>query len=70
LTPPLAAYGGARHDAMVIMPPGPGIIAVKNRYVKSPFPAWTAVEITRLIPDKGITEIKIVAKLPAKPRPL
>jgi len=48
----------------------PAIIAVKNRYVKSPFPAWTAIEVSRLIPDKGITEIKLVAKLPAKPRPL
>jgi len=44
----------------------PAIVAVKNRYVKPPFPAWTAIGITRLIPDRGITEIKIVAKLPAK----
>jgi enamine deaminase RidA (YjgF/YER057c/UK114 family) len=48
----------------------PAIIAVKNRYVKSPFPAWTAVEVTRLIPDKGITEIKLVARLPVRPRHL
>lgn len=44
----------------------PAIVAVKNRHVKPPFPAWTAVGVTRLIPDRGITEIKIVAKLPAK----
>lgn len=44
----------------------PAIVAVKNRYVRAPFPAWTAIGITRLIPDRGITEIKIVAKLPAK----
>ncbi len=44
----------------------PAIVAVKNRYVKAPFPAWTAIEVSRLIPDRGITEIKIVAKMPKK----
>lgn len=44
----------------------PAIIAVKNRYVRAPFPAWTAIQVVRLIPDNGITEIKIVAKLPAR----
>ena len=43
----------------------PVMIAVKNRYVRSPFPAWTAIGVSRLIPDRGITEIKIVAKVPA-----
>jgi len=43
----------------------PAMIAVKNRYVRAPFPAWTAIGVSRLIPDKGITEIKIVAKLPS-----
>lgn len=42
----------------------PAIVAVKNKYVRAPFPAWTAIQVVRLIPDKGITEIKIVAKLP------
>lgn len=47
----------------------PAIVAVKNRYVKAPFPAWTAIQVVRLIPPNGITEIKIVAKLPAtRPR--
>jgi enamine deaminase RidA (YjgF/YER057c/UK114 family) len=41
----------------------PAIVAVKNKYVRAPFPAWTAVQIVRLIPDNGITEIKLVAKL-------
>lgn len=40
----------------------PAIIAVKNNYVKAPFPAWTAIQVSRLIPSNGITEIKIVAK--------
>lgn len=48
----------------------PAIIAVKNRFVKAPFPAWTAIQVVRLIPDNGITEIKIVAKLPPKPSKL
>ena len=42
----------------------PAIVAVKKKYVRDPPPAWTAVEVARLIPDRGITEIKIVAKLP------
>jgi enamine deaminase RidA (YjgF/YER057c/UK114 family) len=42
----------------------PAIVAVKNQYVKRPAPAWTAIQVVRLIPDNGITEIKIVAKLP------
>lgn len=44
----------------------PAIVAVKNRYVKAPFPAWTAIQVSRLIPPNGITEIKIVATVPKK----
>lgn len=44
----------------------PVITAVKNKYVRAPFPAWTAVQVVRLIPERGITEIKLVAKLPSK----
>lgn len=46
----------------------PAIVAVKNKYVVGPPPAWTAIEVARLIPNTGITEIKIVAKLPPKKR--
>ena len=46
----------------------PAIVAVKNRYVRKPPPAWTAIGVSRLIPNSGITEIKIVAKLPRRPR--
>ena len=42
----------------------PAMVAVKKSYVKPPFPAWTAIQVSRLIPTNGITEIKIVAKLP------
>jgi hypothetical protein len=40
----------------------PAIVAVHRRHVVAPFPAWTAIDVDRLIPDRGITEIKIVAK--------
>jgi enamine deaminase RidA (YjgF/YER057c/UK114 family) len=43
----------------------PAIVAVHRRYVRAPFPAWTAIDVDRLIPDRGITEIKIVARRPA-----
>ncbi|HEX6377310.1 MAG TPA: Rid family hydrolase [Allosphingosinicella sp.] len=43
----------------------PAIVAVHKRYVKAPYPAWTAIDVDRLIPERGITEIKIVAKRPA-----
>jgi hypothetical protein len=39
------------------------IVAVKNRYIKPPFSAWTAIQVARLIPTIGITETKIVAKV-------
>jgi len=46
----------------------PAIVAVKNKYLAAPPPAWTAIEVARLIPNTGITEIKIVAKLPRSRR--
>jgi enamine deaminase RidA (YjgF/YER057c/UK114 family) len=42
----------------------PAIIKVKHRYIRAPYPAWTAIGVSRLIPDNGITEIKLVAKVP------
>jgi enamine deaminase RidA (YjgF/YER057c/UK114 family) len=44
----------------------PAIVAVKNRYLQAPPPAWTAIQVVRLIPDAGITEIKITAKVPKR----
>ena len=35
---------------------------VKHRYVREPFPAWTAIDIDRLVPDRGLVEIKLVAR--------
>ncbi len=40
----------------------PAIVAVKNKYVRKPPPAWTAIQAARLIPNTGLTEIKLVAK--------
>jgi enamine deaminase RidA (YjgF/YER057c/UK114 family) len=42
----------------------PAIVAVKKKYIVGPPPAWTAIGVSRLIPNTGITEIKMVAKLP------
>ena len=41
------------------------MVAVHRRHVAAPFPAWTAVDVDRLIPDRGVTEIKIIAHRPA-----
>lgn len=39
-----------------------GFRRVKDRYIRGPFPAWTAIDIDRLVPDDGLVEIKIVAR--------
>lgn len=38
----------------------------KNRYVKAPFPAWTAIDVDRLFAPEGLVEIKIVARVTPK----
>jgi len=40
----------------------PAFLSVKSRYVRAPFPAWTAVGVTRLVVPNGITEMKLVAR--------
>ena len=35
---------------------------VKHRYIRGPFPAWAAIDIDRLVPDRGLVEIKLVAR--------
>ena len=37
---------------------------VKDRYQSEPYPAWTAIDIDRLFPDRGVTEIKVTAYKP------
>ena len=39
------------------------LAAVHKRYVKAPYPAWTAIGVSKIL-GNGITEIKIVAKRP------
>lgn len=41
------------------------VSAVQKRHMGGHIPAWTAIDVDRLIPDNGITEIKIVARRPA-----
>lgn len=45
------------------------IAAVKARYMAAPHPAWTAIGVSRLLPDTGITEIRLVARKPGPPPP-
>ena len=46
-----------------------GFRNVKERYIREPFPAWTAIDIDRLVPDGGLVEIKVVARrMPTAPR--
>ena len=35
---------------------------VRKRYVKAPYPTWTAIDIDRLIPEGGLVEIKVIAQ--------
>ena len=39
-----------------------GFRKVKDRYIRAPFPAWTAIDVDRLVPDNGLVEIKLVAR--------
>ncbi|HEX9932814.1 MAG TPA: Rid family hydrolase [Allosphingosinicella sp.] len=42
--------------------------AVHRRHVRAPYPAWTAIDVDRLLPERGLTEIKIVARRPERAR--
>lgn len=37
-------------------------VKVKARYVTAPYPAWTAIDVDRLVPDNGLVEIRVIAK--------
>ena len=39
------------------------MVSVHKRYVKAPYPAWTAIGVSKIL-GGGITEIKITAKQP------
>lgn len=40
------------------------LVTVKNRYIKAPFPAWTAVGVTELYEPTAVTEIKLTVGKP------
>jgi hypothetical protein len=37
-------------------------MSTKDELMSGPFPAWTAIDIDRLVPDRGLVEIKLVAR--------
>jgi enamine deaminase RidA (YjgF/YER057c/UK114 family) len=37
-------------------------IAVKDEYIKAPYPAWSAIGITELITEGTLAEIRIIAR--------
>lgn len=37
---------------------------VKDRHVSAPYPAWTAIDVDRLLPDNGLVEIRVIAYAP------
>lgn len=38
-------------------------VEVKNRYIKAPFPAWTALGVSSLYEPEALVEIKITARV-------
>ncbi|MEO0983481.1 MAG: RidA family protein [Pseudomonadota bacterium] len=47
-----------------MMPQLGAFMPVKDKWLTAPYPAWTAIEIDRLVPDRGIVEIKVTAYAP------
>lgn len=41
-------------------------MAAKNRRMAEPYPAWTAIDVDRLWPDNGITEIRLTVYKPQR----
>jgi len=35
---------------------------VKDEYVSSPYPAWTAIGVTELITEGTIVEVRVIAR--------
>lgn len=42
------------------------LLAVKDRYVKPPYPAWTGVGVTDLTNPHALVEIDVIAQLPGQ----
>lgn len=47
-----------------IVPQVEAMSQVQRRVLGSPPPAWTAIQVERLLPDNGFTEIRIIARRP------
>ncbi|MEL7453595.1 MAG: Rid family hydrolase [Pseudomonadota bacterium] len=35
----------------------------KDKWIKAPYPAWTAIDVDRLYPERGLVEIKVIAHI-------
>lgn len=42
------------------------ISRTKNRRISEPYPAWTAIDVDRLLPDNGVTEIRLTVYKPRR----
>lgn len=40
------------------------LVAVRSRYIKAPFPSWTAVGVTELYEPTAVTEIRLTLRKP------
>lgn len=40
------------------------LVTVRSRYIKAPFPAWTAVGVTELYEPTAVTEIRLTVRKP------
>ena len=45
----------------------PVMAGVHKKYVKAPYPAWTAIGVARIL-GNGLTEIKVTARKPVRTR--
>ncbi|MGH7965810.1 MAG: RidA family protein [Candidatus Binatia bacterium] len=43
----------------------PAFMKVKDRYMRTPYPAWTAIGVSELAFPGGLVEVKVIAKLDA-----
>ncbi len=68
----LERLGATWDDVLVFdtfhqVPMGPqldALVPVKNRYIKAPFPAWTAVGVTELYEPSALVEIRLIVRKP------
>ena len=72
LTKVLERLGATWDDVLVFDtfhqgPMGPqldAMVPVKNRYIKAPFPAWTAVGVNELYEPTALVEIRLIVRNP------